>query len=203
MILKRFAVLAFIVCGALAPTLAAGQVVSSRQAVCDPKFPANCIKPNADGSVPIGASGGGAVTITGTVNLGTAAQGSLDSIDAAVNTPAATLPPPGPVSAADTTLTYGIANITTSGDTTLVSATASQTTRLHSLYCTIDGATVVTLKSATTAISATFRFPASGGFINWAYGPYWRVKTAANEALVFNSSAAVNANCNFTYVKGS
>lgn len=143
-----------------------------------------------------GLPAGGAVTITGS------ALTDLDGILAALLTPATSVPPTAPVASADTTLTAATATISASGDTTLVSATSAQSTRVHRMFCTIAGATTVTFKSAATSLKA-FDFPSTGGFINWAYAPYWHLKTANNEALILNSSNAVAIKCALDYVKGA
>jgi len=41
------------------PSPGYAQVVSSRQAVCDPQYPTRCIKPAADGSIAVTGGGGG------------------------------------------------------------------------------------------------------------------------------------------------
>jgi len=54
------------------------QVVSSRQAVCDPQYPTRCIKPAADGSIAItGGGGGGAVTIADGADVAQGAKADL------------------------------------------------------------------------------------------------------------------------------
>lgn len=62
--LKRLAAVllvgAFYLTSALAwPAPGYAQVVSSRQAVCDPQYPTRCIKPAADGSIAVTGGGGG------------------------------------------------------------------------------------------------------------------------------------------------
>ncbi|MDZ4373819.1 MAG: hypothetical protein U1C74_20685 [Phenylobacterium sp.] len=161
----------------------------------------------ADNPLPVQVISGGSGGGTGDASEETL-QGVLDEI-AGLRTdlaePADSLPPQPPVAAASTTLTAGYNAITASGDTTLVTATSAQSTRVHRMHCTIipaSGTVTVTFKSATTTLKA-FKFPATGGFINWSYSPYWHLKTANNEALVLTSSATADINCAYDYVKGA
>ena len=78
-----------------------------------------------------------------------------------------------------------------SGDTTLVAAVSGQTTRVHRMKFTCDGANLVTVKVGSTVVDR-FRFPASGGaaVLEFSSRP-WYV-TGANETLVINSSTTAN-----------
>lgn len=60
------------------PSPAGAQVVSSRQAVCDPQYPTRCIKPAADGSIAVtgGGGGGGNTTVTATAAAPSYVEGS-------------------------------------------------------------------------------------------------------------------------------
>lgn len=92
-------------------------------------------------------------------------------------------------------------NISTNaiGDTTVSSATASQTTRVHRMRLSVAGATVLTIKSGSTTLEV-LRFPAAGFLIyDFATRP-WYV-TAANAALVVSNSAAVQVDGVFEFVK--
>lgn len=169
-----------------------------------------------DGTVSLGA---GSATV-GTVNLGTigsaataakqpalgtAGTPSVDVITVqgnAAGTPIPVANTAAPVAKGDTTLTRVNVNIAgTTGDTTLVSATSSQTTRVHRMFCTVDAATNITLKSATNAISPVLHFPSSGGFINLGYSQYAHYVTNTNEALILNQSGTANINCQLDDVK--
>lgn len=145
----------------------------------------------------------------GTVNLGTIAGAATETTLAGLRSDlaaqATSLPPMVPVASSDTTLTQLYQSITASGDTTLVSATSAQSTRIHRAQCSIlptSGTVTVTFKSAATTLRA-LDFPASGGILQWEYSPYWYAKTANNEALVINFSTAGAYKCSFMYVKGA
>lgn len=85
------------------------------------------------------------------------------------------------------------------GDTTVSTATASQTTRVHRMRLSVAGATVLTIKSGATTLEV-LRFPAAGFLIyDFAARP-WYV-TAANAALVVSNSAAVQVDGVFEFVK--
>ena len=101
----------------------------------------------------------------------------------------ATAPIPSVQASGDATLTRATVNITTATDTTIVSATASQTTRLHRFSLSISGACTLTWKSATTTLWAK-DFPSAA---DWSepFSELAYVETAANEALVLTTSAAV------------
>ena len=143
---------------------------------------------------------------------GIAAEATLQALNANITglrtelaTPADSLPPPTPVASTNTTLSLGYSAITASGDTTLVGATALQSTRLHAIYCSVlptSGGVTVTFKSAATTLRAV-DFPSGGGVLQWLYRPYWHLKTANNEALVINFSTAGAYKCSFDYVKGA
>lgn len=59
------------------------QVVSSRQAVCDPQYPTRCIKPAADGSIAVtgGGGGGGGATASAAALPVVAGTGKPQNID--------------------------------------------------------------------------------------------------------------------------
>ena len=98
--------------------------------------------------------------------------------------------PPEPLQAT-TGLTVTTITKSTTGDTTLVAAVSGQTTRVYRMKFTCDGANVVLIKRGSTVLDR-FRFPASGGaaVLEFSSRP-WYV-TAANEALVINTSTTAN-----------
>lgn len=95
-----------------------------------------------------------------------------------------------------------INNAAASGDTALVTATASQTTRVHRLKLSVAGATVVQIKDGSTVLEV-FNFSGNGGsvILNFASEP-WYV-TSTNSALNINSSAAVQVDGRVEYVKSA
>lgn len=113
----------------------------------------------------------------------------LGEIKTALTTPATELPPEH--LQATTGLTVTIIKESTTGDTTLVAAVSGQTTRVHRMKFTCDGACLVLIKRGSTELDR-FRFPASGGaaVLEFSSRP-WYV-TGANEALVINTSTTAN-----------
>lgn len=113
----------------------------------------------------------------------------LEDIETALTTPVTELPPEPLQATTDLTITTIAKN--TSGDTTLVAAVSGQTTRVHRMKFTCDGANVVLIKRGSTVLDR-FRFPASGGaaVLEFSSRP-WYV-TGANEALVINTSTTAN-----------
>lgn len=130
---------------------------------------------------------------------GDASEATLQDILTELETPVDYLPPQ-PVTN-DSTLTRGTIAITTATDTTLVSGTASQTTRLHRIAITVSAACTITFKSASTSLGA-FDFPSTGGVLVLDFNSYPWFRTAAAEALVLTTSAAINVKGVFDYVKG-
>lgn len=113
----------------------------------------------------------------------------LEDIEAALTTPVTELPPEPLQATTDLTVTTIAKN--TSDDTTLVAAVSGQTTRVHRMKFTCDGACLVLIKRGSTVIDR-FRFPASGGaaVLEFSSRP-WYV-TGANEALAINTSTTAN-----------
>lgn len=151
--------------------------------------------------------------VKGTVNLGTIGDAAtevtlqstvseLQGLRTDLAVPSTSLPLTEPEAAASTLYTHGKVAISTATDTTLVALTAAQTIRLHGLYCTVSAADNLTLKSNTTARSATFRFPTGGGFINWRKQAEFHIPpTTAGEALVLTTTTTANVDCDFWYRK--
>ena len=113
----------------------------------------------------------------------------LGDIETALTTPVAELPPQ-PLQAT-TGLTVTTIAKNTSGDTTLVAAVSGQTTRVHRMKFTCDGANLILIKRGSTEIDR-FRYPASGGALVLDFSSYPWYVTAANEALVINTSTTAN-----------
>lgn len=85
------------------------------------------------------------------------------------------------------------------GDQTIVSATASQTTRIYRLRLTVAGLTNITVKDGATTLEV-IQFPAAGMLIlDFNTRPYW--VTSANSAFILNSSAAVAVEGRVEYLK--
>lgn len=81
-------------------------------------------------------------------------------------------------------------NTAGAGDTAIVAAVAGQTTRVHALRLSVAGAVIVQIKTGAT-VQEVFNFAGNGGSVNLNFNerPYW--KTAVNEAININLSAAI------------
>lgn len=86
-------------------------------------------------------------------------------------------------------LTPFIVNTAVVGDTTVSTATASQTTRVHRMRLNVAGATTLTVKSGSTTLEV-LKF-AGAGFLVYDFATRPWYVTAANQALVISNSAAV------------
>lgn len=97
-------------------------------------------------------------------------------------------------------LTPVIINTAAIGDTTVSTATAGQTTRVHRMRLNVSGATSITIKSGSTTLEV-LKFAAAGFLIyDFATRP-WYV-TVANQALVLSNSAAVQVDGVVEIIKG-
>lgn len=137
----------------------------------------------------------GAATEASTLDLIT----SSNSIATLLATPATTLPKRELVSTSD--LTRANQTRSTSGETSLVTATASQTTRVHRIICSAAAAVTVSLLSGSGGtVLFVMEFPAAGVYIlDFDERPY--AKTATNTALYFSTDAAAAVDLQVWYVK--
>lgn len=89
---------------------------------------------------------------------------------------------------------------TGAGETSMVAAVASQTTRVHAYAVTVPGAGTVEIRSgASGTVLRKHIFPAAGGLErNHRERPYG--KTGANTALMFYWSGSGEAHIDFDYV---
>lgn len=120
----------------------------------------------------------------------------------ALQTPAASLPPQVPVESSSTTLTRVTVSISSATTTSIVSATASQSTRVHRIVLTVGGTQTLTFQSASTSLGA-FDFPSTGGILVLDFSEYWWFKTANNEAFQITTSGAAAVKGIIDYVKGA
>ena len=128
-----------------------------------------------------------------------AQQTTLDSIDTSLSTPATSIPH----FALDTTsdLTYVFDTSSSSGERTLVSATSSQTTRVHRMVITAAAATVIELRDGASGTALwSVEFPAAGAYV-FDFDPRPWAKTTANTALIRNSTVATKVTVALWYVK--
>ena len=93
-----------------------------------------------------------------------------------------------------------INNAAAAGDTPLVAAVAGQSVRVYGLRLSVAGATIVQIKRGSTVLEV-FNFAAAGGaaVLDLRELPYYT--TAANEALVLNSSGAVQVDGQLEYTQ--
>jgi hypothetical protein len=92
-----------------------------------------------------------------------------------------------------------INNAAASGDATVVAAVAGQTTRVHALRLSVAAATIVQVKRGATILEV-FNFAGNGGAVVLDLSEDPHYITAANEAFVINSSAAVQVDGRAYYV---
>jgi hypothetical protein len=108
--------------------------------------------------------------------------------------------------ALDTTsdLSYVFSTGSASGErAAIVSATASQTTRVHRLVITAAAATVIELRDgASGAALWSIEFPAAGAY-TFDFDPRPWAKTTANTALIMNSTVATKVTLAVWYVKAA
>ena len=115
--------------------------------------------------------------------------------------PAVALLGTGPSLRATSDLTgLRINNAAASGDTALVSATASQTTRVHRMKLSVAGACIVQIRDGATVLEA-FNFAGVGGGIVLDFSERPWYITTANTALNLNVSVAVQVDGRLEYVK--
>lgn len=199
--------------------MAQKQGISQKVAVGDPGNPDHVIKPNADGSINVDVAGG-SVGATATAANPAYTEGQTDaplSLDlsghlrvldsavlAALQTPASYLPLPGAAPSGDTTLTHLIpTSITTATTTSLVGATASQSTRVYRLILTCTGANTLVFKTATTAITQVFTIPSTGGILTLDFSGYWWFATNVNEALQITTTTTATVTMDLYYIKSA
>lgn len=117
-----------------------------------------------------------------------------------LGTPATELPKRPLLSASD--LTYAAVSRSGAGETTMVSATASQTTKLYRYSVTTPAAGTVEIRDGASGTALRKHvFPAAGGLVmDLMERPY--AKTTANTALVFYWSGTGQAEIEFDHVKG-
>lgn len=119
---------------------------------------------------------------------------SINSSGAISVSPASATP------ATATALTPFVVNISASGDTTIVAATASMKTKLYRLMIVFGGATNFTIKDgASTALTGAMPMLQGGGItLDYSGDPWYTGST--NTAFIFNSSVAVQISGTAYYV---
>jgi len=89
-----------------------------------------------------------------------------------------------------------------SGDNTIVTATASQTTRVHRIWFVSAAPVDVIFKSAATALTGTLSMSGRSTLMLDMSTEPWFV-TGTNEALIINLSAAVQCSGRIYYTKSA
>lgn len=108
---------------------------------------------------------------------------------------AAIVPAAGPM-----VLTPFVINTASSGDLTIAAATASKKNRLMRLVLIVGGATNITFKDGTTALSGPMQLLANGGItLDFSGEPWFEASTNAD--LKINSSNAVQLSGAAWYVQ--
>lgn len=144
-----------------------------------------------------------------TANLDATATAHLSAIEtateasqAALEAAATSIPHFALDAASD--LSYVFSTGSASGErAALVSATASQTTRVHRMVITAAAATVIELRDGASGTPLwTVEFPAAGAY-TFDFDPRPWAKTTANTALIMNSTVATKVTIALWYVKSA
>lgn len=103
-----------------------------------------------------------------------------------------------------TDLTRVLVNTASSGDTTLVTGTASQTTKVYRLRLSVAGAVIVKLTDGGSGtVLEKWNFAGNGGAVIYDLSDRPYCKTSAATALVINLSAAVQVDGVVEYIKSA
>jgi hypothetical protein len=86
------------------------------------------------------------------------------------------------------------------GDIAAIAAVAGKYTRVYKIFLVVTGATVITFKNGSTALSGAMALPANGAIILDLDGQPWFV-TSANAAFNINSSAATQVSGTVYYTQ--
>lgn len=97
-------------------------------------------------------------------------------------------------------LTAARISFSATGDQTIVTATAAQTTRVYRLRLSVAGATNISMKDGAGTTLEIIQFAAAGMIVlDFNTRPYWT--TSVNTAFILNSSAAVAVEGRIEYIK--
>jgi hypothetical protein len=98
-------------------------------------------------------------------------------------------------------LTSAAIDFTATGDNTLVSATASQTTKVYKLFLIVGAATNLTFKNgASTSLTGAMSFGANGTMTIDFDGEPW-FTTSTNTAFILNQSGTAQVSGRIYYIK--
>lgn len=152
-------------------------------------------------SVNVGAGTVGTGTQRMTLGSDDPAVVSLAAIETSLGTPATELPKTPLMTTSDLTRVFDSGS--TVAEASLVSATASQTTKGYIITVTSAGAGYIELRDGSAGtVLMRIDFPAAGGWVFDLNERPW-VKTTANTALYWYRSAAVAMTIDLRYVKSA
>ncbi len=139
--------------------------------------------------------------ITSALPDGAMTEATGQAIIAAIEAPVTELPQTPLLTTSDLTSVH--VTRSTSGETSAVSATASQTTRVHMVTILVAGAVTVELLDGSAGTSLRkWVFPDKGGFFS-GFVERPLAKTTANTALYVKTSAAVAVDVTLDYEKSA
>lgn len=143
----------------------------------------------------------GTLVVTGASAAELATEATLASIDTTLATPATSIPHFATDAASDMTTVFDDGS--TAAEESLVSATASQTTRVYRAKVTAAGACTVYLRNGSAGtILRRWVFPAAGAY-DEPFDPRPYAVTGANTALYWERSAAVSCSIEIDYIKSA
>lgn len=94
-------------------------------------------------------------------------------------------------------------NFSASGDTAIIAGAAGKITNIMALYIIVGGATNITIKDGSTALTGPLPLLANGSFVlEYRSRPHF-ANAAANTAININSSAAVQVSGRAEYIQVS
>jgi hypothetical protein len=142
-------------------------------------------------------------TLDGTNKLIVSAAGAAKVDGSAVTQPVSIASQPSEALNATSDLTRAYDDGATAAEESLVSATASQTTRVHRIVATADAACDIELRDGSAGtVLRKLHFPAAGAYVLDFNARPW-AKTTANTALFWARSAAVACTIEIDYVKSA
>lgn len=97
-------------------------------------------------------------------------------------------------------LTVASLSFASSGDNTIISATAAQTSRVFKIFFTVATACTVIFKSDATALTGSMTFTSGGSFVLDFDAEPWFI-TGTNEAFIINLSVASQVSGRVYYSK--
>lgn len=97
-------------------------------------------------------------------------------------------------------LSGALISFATSGDNNIVAGVTAKVIKAYRLYIVVGGATNITIKDGSTALTGAMPFASNGSLVLDFSGIPWYTTSAGN-ALVINSSAAVQVSGRVEYTQ--